>query len=251
VTVKIKIVSVMGMVMIGLSASLPLVMARTVNAGDLPDPIASPFDRIISTSPPALASQHIRPAIAFMPVALFQHIPPKQPASLRTVSDNSAEQIFALIMLDAPYLSAAQPVSMARDNLLSYLIGDIYAHSGADAAGTDAPLAIGPLPHPKHADLYCLYLMQMASHILSSCKAGLLRLDAPHYPLSGANIALDTGAQDASSEIIFAREGDIITADGMMLVKTTSTGIVAADSAGRLHSAPYHMRALEQQSESQ
>ena len=86
---------------------------------------------------------------------------------------------------------------------------------------------IGPLPHTDHADRYCSFLMQYASHLISQCQAEQYYLKHPEkYRLSAASFIPPQNIEN----IITRLEGERLQPDEMILIKVLNNGVYISDN---------------------
>ena len=171
---------------------------------------------------PALSVQPLSESDApsdVLPIAVMQHQHQIQAHSFQTgnTENHIHPHLFASIKMhpnmgEIPAITALSP----------YVIGAL-----SPLNKENGQYIIGPLPHTDHADRYCSFLMQYASHLISQCQAEQYYLKHPEkYRLSAASFIPPQNIEN----IITRLEGERLQPDEMILIKVLNNGVYISDN---------------------
>lgn len=155
----------------------------------------------------------------FLPIAVMQHQQQIQAHPFQTGNSKNHihPHLFASIKMH-PTMGEITAITA----LSPYVIGAL-----SPLSKENGHYIIGPLPHTEHADRYCSFLMQHASHLISQCQAEQHFLKHPEkYRLSAASFLAPQNIEKTITRL----EGESLQPDKMMLIKVLSNGVYISDN---------------------
>lgn len=203
-------------------------------------------------APPALGDRQLEQLAAaadFRLAGVLSRITPKPDPNRQAQPSPASRQPGAprRAFIELGQAKTAAPLhQLAAD--LEHRLGVMLGHplSIRERAGTNH-LEIGPLSSLLHAERTCLLLRRAAGGLLPECRVTLFLHSGDAPPAARALLRLSAAAADRlsstypeldtarlASQLVWAREGQMLGHDGYVIVRITPTSVIAVNADGQI-----------------